>query len=82
MTECDSLSCGSVFSTTAEDHNMANHHIAEQDSGDSITMQEELKAHHPNKSSGLGHGCPPNGQHPSENETIANDCQYDDLVRL
>ena len=40
------------------------------------------KAHHPNKSSGLGHGCPPNGQHPSENEPIANDWQYDDLSAI
>ena len=42
-------------------------------------MQVAPKAHHPNKSSGLGRGCPPNGQHPSENEPFASDWQYDDL---
>ena len=73
MTECDSLSCGSVFSTTAEDHNMANHHIAEQDSGDCITMQEAPKA---NKSSGSGHGCLLNRQHPDHDQLNANDGQY------
>ena len=54
----------------------------EPDSGDCIEMQVAPKAHHPNKSSGLGHGCPPNRQHPSKNEPIANDWQYDDLSAI
>ena len=54
----------------------------EPDSGDCIEMQVAPKSHHPNKSSGLGHGCPPNGQHPSDNEPIANDRQYDDLSAI
>ena len=28
--ECDGLTCGSVVSTTSQDHNMTNHHNAEQ----------------------------------------------------
>ena len=43
--KCDGLSCGSVISTTAQDHDMTNHHIAEQDSVDCIKMQETPKAH-------------------------------------
>ena len=45
-------------------------------------MQVAPKAHHPNKSSGLGHGCPPNVRHPIDNEPIANDWQYDDLSAI
>ena len=40
------------------------------------------EAHHLNKSNGLGHGCPPNGQHPSENVPIASYWQYDDLSAI
>ena len=64
--ECDGLACGSVVSTTADSHGVADRHTMKPDSGDCIEMQVALKAHHPNKSNGLGHGCPPNGQHPSE----------------
>ena len=45
-------------------------------------MQVAPEAHHPNKSSGLEHGCPPNGQHPSDNGPIASDCQHDDLSAI
>ena len=72
----------SVVSTTAHGHDVADRHTMEPDSGDCIEMQVAPKAHHPDKSSGLGHGCPPNGQHPSENEPIANDWQYDDLSAI
>ena len=80
--ECDGLTCGAVVSTTAHGHGVADCHTMKSDSGDCIEMQVAPKAHHPNKSSGLGHGCPPNRQHPSKNEPIANDWQYDDLSAI
>ena len=80
--ECDGLAYGSVVSTTAHGHGVADLHTMKPDSGDCIEMQVAPKAHHPNKSNGLGHGCPPNGQHPSEKEPIANDWQYDDLSAI
>uniref|UniRef100_M4BKA6 Uncharacterized protein n=1 Tax=Hyaloperonospora arabidopsidis (strain Emoy2) TaxID=559515 RepID=M4BKA6_HYAAE len=40
------------------------------------------KAHHQNKSSGLGRGCPPNGQHPSDNEPMQMIGNAMILVRL
>ena len=78
--DCDGLACGSVISTTAQDHNMTNHHISDQDSGDCITMQEAPKAHHPNKSSRTGHGCLLNRQHLDHDQPIANDGQYEDGI--
>ena len=74
--ECNGLTCGSVVSKTAQDHDIINHHIAEQDSGDWITMEEAPKAQLSNKSSGTGHGCPLSGQHPDHDQPIANDGQY------
>ena len=58
-----------------QDHNMTNHHIAEQESDDCIKMQEAPKAHLSNKSSRPGHGCPLSGQHPDHDQPIANDGQ-------
>uniref|UniRef100_M4B4E4 Uncharacterized protein n=1 Tax=Hyaloperonospora arabidopsidis (strain Emoy2) TaxID=559515 RepID=M4B4E4_HYAAE len=58
--ECDGLACCSVVSTTAHGHGVADRHAMKPDSGDCIKMQVAPKAHHPNKSSGLVHGCPPN----------------------
>ena len=69
-------------STTAHGHDVADRHTMELDSGDCIEMQVVPKAHHPNKSNGLGHGCPPNGRHPSDNEPIANDWHDDDLSAI
>ena len=76
------VACGSVVSTTAHGHGVADRHTMKPDSGDCIEMRVASKAHYPNKSSGLGHGCPPNGQLPSDNEPIANDWQYDDLSEI
>ena len=64
--ECDGVVCGSVVSTTAHGHGVADRHSMKPDSGDCIEMQNAPKAHHPNKSSGLWRGCSPNGQHPSD----------------
>ena len=75
--ECDGLTCGSVVSTPAQDHNMTNHHIAEHVPGDCITTQEAPKAHHSNISSGLGHGCLLSGQHPDHDQPIANNGRYE-----
>ena len=80
--ECEGLACGSVVSTTAHGHRVADCHTMKSDSRDCIEMQVAPKAHHPNKSSGLGYWCPPNGQHPSDNEPITNDWQYDDLSAI
>ena len=41
-------------------------------------MQEAPKAHLSNKSSGPGHGCLLNRQHPDHDLPIANDGQYGD----
>ena len=80
--ECDGLPCGCVVSTTAYGHEVSDRHTMKPDSGDCIEMQVAPNAHHPNKASGLGHECPPNRQHPSDNEPIANDWQYDDLSAI
>ena len=79
--ECDGLACGSVVITTAHGHGVADRHTMKLET-DCIEMQVAPKAHHPNKSSGLGHWCPSNGQHPSETEPIANVWQYDDLSTI
>ena len=42
--------------TTAHFHRVADRHTMKPDSGDCIEMQVAPKAHHPNKSSGLGRG--------------------------
>ena len=80
--ECDGLTCGSFVCTTAHSHVVADRHTMKPDSGDCIEMQVAPKTHHPNKSSGLAHWCPSNGQHPSEIESISNDWQYDDLSAI
>ena len=69
---------GLVASTTAQDRNMTNHHVAEKVSGDCTMKQEALKAHHSNKSSGPEHGYPLSGQHPDYDQPIANNGQYGD----
>ena len=74
--EYDGLTCGSAVSTTAQDRNMTNHHIAEQVPGDCTTTQEAAKAHHSNTSSGPGHNSPPCGQLLDPDQLIANDCKY------
>ena len=74
--KCYGLMSGSVVSTTAQNHNMTNHHIVEQDSADCIIMQEALKAHLSDKSSGPRHGCPLRRQHPDHDQPITNDCRY------
>ena len=55
------------------------HHTLEQYRGDCIETQEAPKVHQSNKSSGPGHVCPLNGQHPRNNQLIANDWQYEDF---
>ena len=75
--KCTGLMCGSVVST---DHKMNNHHIAKQDSGDCITMQEPPKDHLSNKLIGTAHGCLLNIQHPDHDQPIANDGQYRDGI--
>ena len=68
-----------VVITTAHDHNVTDHHIVEQDSGDCVETQVTPKAHHPNEPSGPEHGVFLNGQHPINTKPIANGSQYDDL---
>ena len=75
--ECDGLTSGLVVSTTAQDRNVTKHHTVEQVPGDCVDTKEASKAHHPNKSSGPGHGCPLSEQHPDHNQPIANDGQYE-----
>ena len=78
--ECGGLTCVSVVITTPQDHNMTNHQILEQVPGDCITVQEAPKTHLSNKSSGPGHDCLLNRQHPDHYELIANDGQYEDRI--
>ena len=78
--ECDGLKCGSVDSTTSQDCNVTNHQIVEQIPVDCIAMQEAPEAHLSNKSSGPGHGCLLNRQHPDKNQSIANNCQYGEEI--
>ena len=78
--ECNGPTCGLVVSTTAHDHNVTDHHTVEQDSGDCVETQVAPKAQHPYKSSGPGHGCLLNRQHPDHDLPIANDGQYGDEI--
>uniref|UniRef100_M4BDI6 Uncharacterized protein n=1 Tax=Hyaloperonospora arabidopsidis (strain Emoy2) TaxID=559515 RepID=M4BDI6_HYAAE len=39
--ECDGLACGSVVSTTAHGHGVADRHTMKSDSGDCIEMRTE-----------------------------------------
>ena len=64
--ECDGLTCGTVVSTTAQEHSVATNHTAEQAAGGCAQAQAAPKVHHSNKSSGLGHRCSKRGQHPKK----------------
>ncbi|MCY0725446.1 hypothetical protein OVW19_27235, partial [Klebsiella pneumoniae] len=48
--ECDGLTCGSVVSTTAQDHSVVDHYTVEQAPGDCTEVQAAPKVHHSNKS--------------------------------
>ena len=51
--ECDGLTCGTVVSTTAQDHSVIMNHIVESAAGGCANSQAAPKVHHSNKSSGL-----------------------------
>ena len=69
--ESDGLTCGTVVSTTAQDHSVVSHYTVEQAPGGCTEVQAAPKVHHSNKSSGPGHGCMPSGQHPSKKKPVA-----------
>ena len=76
--ECDSLTSGTVVSTTAQDHSVTTNHTVEEAAGGCADAQEAPKVHHSNKSSGSGHECTPRGRHPSKNRPVAHTEQHDD----
>ena len=69
--ESDGLTCGTVVSTTAQDHSVVSHYTVEQAPGGCTEVQAAPKVHHSNKSSGPGHGCMPSGQHPRKKKPVA-----------
>ena len=76
--ECDGLTCGTVVSTTAQDHSVTTNHTVEKAAGGCADAQAAPKVHHSNKSSGSVHGCTPSGRHPSKNKPVAQTGQHDD----
>ena len=76
--ECDRLTCGTVVSTTAQDHSVTTHHTVEEAAGGCADAQAVSKVHHSNKSSGSGHGCTSSGRHPRKNKPVAHTGQHDD----
>ncbi|CAI5745401.1 unnamed protein product [Peronospora destructor] len=74
--ECDGLTCGTVVSTTAQDHSVVDHYTVEQAPGGCTEVQAAPKVHHSNKSSGPGHGCMPSGQHLRRKKPVAPKGQH------
>ena len=60
--ECDSLTCGTVVSTTAQDHSVTTNYTVEEAFGGCADAQAAPKVYHSNKSSGSGHECTPRGR--------------------
>ena len=76
--ECDGLTCGTVVSTTVQDHSVTTNHTVEGAAGGCADAQAAPKVHHLNKSSGPGHGCTPSGRYPSNKKPVAHKRQHDD----
>ena len=55
--ECDGLTCGTVISTTAQDHSVITNHNVESAAGGCVNAQAAPKVHHSKKSSELRHEC-------------------------
>ena len=62
--ECDGLTCGTVVSTTAQDHSVTTNHTVKEAAGGCVDAQAAPKVHHSNKSSGSGYSSTPSGRHP------------------
>ena len=59
--ECDGLTCGTVVSTTAQDHSVTTNHTVEETVGSFADAQAAPKVHHSNKLRGPGDGRTPSG---------------------
>ena len=75
--ECDGLTCGTVVSTTAQDHGGISNPTVELAAGGCAKTQAAPKVHHSNKSSGLRQECTPSGRH-SRSIPVAQKGQHDD----
>ena len=75
--ECDGLTCGTVVSTTAQDHGGISNPTVELAAGGCAKTQAAPKVHHSNKSSGLRQECTPSGRH-SSSIPVAQKGQHDD----
>ena len=75
--ECDGLTCGTVVSTTAQDHSVITNHNVESAAGGCVNAQAAPKVHHSKRSSGLGHECTLSGRH-SRSIPVAQKGQHDD----
>ena len=64
------LTCGTVLSTTAQDHSVVDHSTADQAPVDCTEVQAAPKDHQSNKSGGPGHECMSRGQHPSRRKRL------------
>ena len=76
--ECDGLTCGTVVSTTAQDHSVTTNHTVEEAAGGCADAQAAPKVHHSNKSSGSGYSSTPSGRHPVIKKTLAPTRQHND----
>ena len=75
--ERDGLTCGTVVSTTAQDHSVITNHNVESAAGGCVNTQAAPKVHHSKRSSGLGHECTLSGRH-SRSIPVAPKGQHDD----
>ena len=71
------LTCGTVVSTTAQDHSVITNHTVESAAGGCANAQAAPKVHHSKKSSGLRHESTFGGRH-SRSIPAAPKGQHDD----
>uniref|UniRef100_A0AAV1TUV1 Uncharacterized protein n=1 Tax=Peronospora matthiolae TaxID=2874970 RepID=A0AAV1TUV1_9STRA len=74
--ECDGPTCGTVVSTTAQDHSVEGNYTVEPASGTCVETQAAPKVHHSKRSSGLEHGCTPRRVHPRREISVVQDEQH------
>ena len=76
--ECDGLTCGTVVSTTAQDHSVTINYTVEEAAGGCADAQAAPKVHHSNSVEWIGTWVTPIGRHPSKNKPVAHTGQHDD----
>uniref|UniRef100_M4BYH8 RxLR effector candidate protein n=1 Tax=Hyaloperonospora arabidopsidis (strain Emoy2) TaxID=559515 RepID=M4BYH8_HYAAE len=76
--ECDGLTCGTVISTTVQDHSVITNHTVEEGAGGFADAQATPKVYHSNKSSDRDMDLCLSDRHPRKNKPVAHVWQHDD----